>query len=51
MSGDYVEASKAIGVRVYFDQGGALCKKLGISAVPSQVKQKFDRLEIHEEKL
>lgn len=51
INGDYVKASKHLGVKVYFDQGGMISKKLGISAVPSLVRQKFDKLEILEEKL
>ncbi|NGX47098.1 MAG: hypothetical protein K1000chlam3_00467 [Chlamydiae bacterium] len=33
---------------VYFDQGGALIKKLGIQAVPARVTQKNDRLLVEE---
>jgi conjugal transfer pilus assembly protein TraW len=32
----------------YFDQFGEICKKIGITKVPSVVKQKGDLIEIHE---
>lgn len=42
------QLAKERGVLIYFDQGGALVRKMGIEAVPSLVSQEAKRLRIDE---
>ena len=45
-AGSPVELMKKHKTRIYFDQGGAICKKLGITQVPASVAQENLRLKI-----
>ena len=39
VNGDYIEASKKLNTRIYFDQRGVLVDRFGIKALPAIVKQ------------
>lgn len=51
VKGAPLELSKNLGIRIYFDQGGAISHKLGIKAVPATVSQAGKQLKIEEIKL
>lgn len=48
VGGSYIEASKALAARVYFDQSGLLVRRFGIRAVPATIRQEGLRLRIDE---
>lgn len=48
VGGSYMELMKTWKLRVYFDQEGALVRRLGIRAVPAIVSQEGNRLRIDE---
>jgi conjugal transfer pilus assembly protein TraW len=48
VGGSYIELMKAWQLRVYYDQGGTLVRKFGITAVPAIVSQEGKRLRIDE---
>lgn len=48
VNGEPLKLSKRWDRQVYFDQGGTLVRKLGISAIPSLVSQEGKRLRIDE---
>jgi conjugal transfer pilus assembly protein TraW len=43
VNGNVKDASDAVGVRMYFDQGGTLVQRLGIKAVPARVTASLDK--------
>ncbi len=45
IAGKPIELNEKLGMSIYFDQGGALTKKFGISHVPAKIEQvrKTDR--------
>lgn len=46
--GSWVELSRQLGVRVYFDQHGSITEKMGITSVPAIARQAGSVLEIEE---
>lgn len=51
VSGSPLELGKKLGKPVFFDQGGILCRKFRIEAVPAVVRQEGDLLNISEVKI
>ncbi len=47
VKGDIPAASAALDSRVYFDQNGALCQRLGITSVPARVTPAPSGLRLH----
>lgn len=48
VGGSYLDLMKAWNRQVFYDQEGALVRKLGITAVPAIVSQEGNRLRIDE---
>lgn len=48
VGGNFVEVSKKLGRRVYFDQAGLLVRRFGITATPATVRQEGLRLRVDE---